>query len=204
MWKFSLWKRLQVESREHLLVRWKLLNNLWKLSQKDKNTKLVSVFISKKFSICVTICEIFHNESAFISDFFHKQFFLQNVWMTAHVRIYICEFFNNWKFLHLWIFSQSHMNIWTYIFLSMVEVYFMWIYEHMNRYSCKRLHKKFKLDNTFYEPTAYNIKRNKNTLKTLTKLEKSKKTEFWENDFQIIFLKNWKMYLTVICGGGGS
>ena len=117
MWKFSLWKRLQVEPHEYLWVRWNFLGTLWKLSQKDRNTKLVSVFISKKFSICVTICEIFHNVSAFISDFFHKQFFLQNIWTTAHVRIYICENFTNEKKIICDFFHKKHMNICSYIHL---------------------------------------------------------------------------------------
>ena len=112
LWKSSLWKRLQVEPHEYLWVRWNFLGTLWKLSQKDRNTKLVSVFISKKFSICVTICEIFHNVSAFISDFFHKQFFLQNIWTTAHVRIYICDFFTNEKNSFVKFFTK---NIWIYV-----------------------------------------------------------------------------------------
>ena len=117
MWNFSLWKRLQVEPHEYLLVRRKLLGTLWNSSQKYSNTKLVSVFISKKFSTRVTICEIFHNESAFISDFFHKQFFLQNIWTTAHVRIYICENFTNVKIFNCDFFHKKHMNICSYIHL---------------------------------------------------------------------------------------
>ena len=117
MWKSSLWKRLQVEPHEYLLVRWNFLGTLWNPSQKYSNTKFVSVFISKKFSICATICEIFHIESAFISDFFHKQFFLQNIWTTAHVRIFICEIFHSWKFFICEIFHKKYMNICSYIHL---------------------------------------------------------------------------------------
>ena len=144
MWKSSLWKRLQVEPREYLWLRWKLLDTLWKLSQKDRNTKLVSVFISKKFSICVTICEKMHNESAFFNDFFHKQFFLQNIWTTAHVRIFIYEIFHKKFFFICEIFHKKYMNIWAYIHLidsNWERFSFKWkrLHEYMSIYSLNRL-----------------------------------------------------------------
>ena len=137
-----------------------------KFAQSHTNTKLVSVFMTKKFSICATFCEKIHKLLWKISQRLQMIIIITNCEKIHKLwKFFICENFTKivkkftkivkkftkidfHYYLHLWRISQrlwktSQAQLWK-------NSQIIWIYVHMN--NCSYVKKFTKIVKKFTSP----------------------------------------------------